>query len=97
MSVQLCNPVDRSLPGSTSPGFSLGKNIGAGCHAFLQGHLPVPKIEPASLTSFALKITLESPGKPTTWFRPIVVQGKTFRGGEIAEEGTLSLFIENAK
>ena len=29
----LCNPMDCSLPGSSSP----GKNTGVGCHALLQG------------------------------------------------------------
>ena len=28
-------------------------------------------------------LPLEPPEKPTTWYRPIVIQGKTFRGGEI--------------
>ena len=33
----LCNPMDCSLPGSSVPGDSPGKNIGVGCHAPLQG------------------------------------------------------------
>ena len=33
----LCNPVDCSPPGSSVHGDSPGKNIGVGCHAFLQG------------------------------------------------------------
>ena len=33
---------------------SLGKNTGVGCHALLQGDLPYPGIEPASLMSPAL-------------------------------------------
>ena len=33
----LCNPLDRSLPGSSIHGDSSGKNTGLGCHFFLQG------------------------------------------------------------
>ena len=34
--VQLCNPMDYSLPGSSVLGDSSGKNTGVGCHALLQ-------------------------------------------------------------
>ena len=44
----LCDPVDCSLPGSYIHGDPLGKNIGVGCHALLQGNLPNPEIEPRS-------------------------------------------------
>ena len=37
----LCNTMDRSLPGSSIRGNSLGKNIGVGCHAILQGIFPI--------------------------------------------------------
>ena len=33
----LCNPMDCSPPGPSVHGDSPGKNIGAGCHALLQG------------------------------------------------------------
>ena len=33
----LCNPMDRSPPGSPVHGDSPGKNTGVGCHALLQG------------------------------------------------------------
>ena len=33
----LCNPMDRSPPGSSVDGDSPGKNTGVGCHALLQG------------------------------------------------------------
>ena len=36
------------------PWDTAGKNTGVGCHALLQGNLPDPGIEPASLTSPAL-------------------------------------------
>ena len=32
----LCNPMDCSLPGSSSPWNSPGKNTGVGCHSLLQ-------------------------------------------------------------
>ena len=36
----LCDPMDRSPPGSSVRGDSLGKNTGMGCHALLQGIFP---------------------------------------------------------
>ena len=36
----LCDSMDCSLPGSSVLGDSPGKNIGVGCHAFLQGIFP---------------------------------------------------------
>ena len=36
----LCNPLDYSLPGSSVPGDSPGKNTKVGCHALLQRILP---------------------------------------------------------
>ena len=47
----LCNPMDCSPPGSSVHGVLQAKNTGVGCHALLQGNLPDPRIEPASLTS----------------------------------------------
>ena len=47
----LCEPVDGSLPGSSVPGDSPGKNTGVGGHALLQGNLPDPGIKLASLMS----------------------------------------------
>ena len=38
--VQLCNPMDYSLPGSSVRGDSPGKNTGVGCHALFQGIFP---------------------------------------------------------
>ena len=32
----LCDPIDGSLPGSSVPGISPGKNTGVGCHFLLQ-------------------------------------------------------------
>ena len=49
--VQLCNPMDCSLPGSGEP-FSPwnfpGKSTGVGCHFPSPGDLPNPGIEPGS-------------------------------------------------
>ena len=36
----LCDPMDRSPPGSSVYGDSPGKNTGVGCHALLQGTFP---------------------------------------------------------
>ena len=36
----LCNPMDYSLPGFSSPWNSLGKNTGVGCHFPPPGDLP---------------------------------------------------------
>ena len=38
--LMLCNPMDRSPPGSSVHGDSPGKNTGMGCHALLQGIFP---------------------------------------------------------
>ena len=36
----LCNPMNRSLPGSTAHGISQARIMGVGCHALLQGTFP---------------------------------------------------------
>ena len=46
--------MDCSPPGPSVHGDSPGKNTGVSCHALLQGNLPDPGIEPASLTPAAL-------------------------------------------
>ena len=62
--VKLCNPMDCSPPGSSSPWNSPGKNTGVCCHALLQGNLPDPGIEPRSPTLQADSLPSEPPGKP---------------------------------
>ena len=47
----LCDHKDYSLPGSSCPWDSPGKNTGVGCHALLQGNLPDTEIESMSLMS----------------------------------------------
>ena len=42
----LCDPMNRSPPGSSVHGDSPGKNTGVGCHAFLQGILPTQGSNP---------------------------------------------------
>ena len=60
----LYNPRDCSLPGSSVPGDSLGKNTGVGCYAFLQGNLPNPGIKPKSPTFRGDSLLSEPPRKP---------------------------------
>ena len=43
----LCNPMDRSLPGSSAHGDSPGKKTGVGCHALLQGIFPTQLSKPS--------------------------------------------------
>ena len=61
-----CDPMDCSLPGSSVPGISPGKNTGVGCHFPLQGDLPNPETEPTSLALTGGFFTDEPPGKPPT-------------------------------
>ena len=42
----LCDPMDCSPPGSSVHGDSLGKNIGMGCHALLQGIFQMQGLDP---------------------------------------------------
>ena len=50
----LREPRDHSPPGSSVHGDSQGENTGVGCHAFLQGIISDPGIEPESLIFLAL-------------------------------------------
>ena len=54
----LCNAMNYSPPDSSLHGDFLGKNIGVGCHALLQG------IESRSLTLQVDSLLSETPGKP---------------------------------
>ena len=42
----LCDPMDCSPPGSSVHGDSPGKNTGVGCHALLQGIVPIQGSNP---------------------------------------------------
>ena len=46
----LCDPTDCSPLGSFVPGNSAGKNTGGGCHALLQGDLPIQGSNPGLLS-----------------------------------------------
>ena len=61
----LCDPMDCSPPGSSVHGGSPGKDIGAGCHALLQGIFPA---QGANLVSTVPVDSwpAEPPGKPKT-------------------------------
>ena len=54
----LCNPMDRSPPGSSVHGDSPVKNTGVGCRALLQ------RIKPRSPALQADSLLSEPPGKP---------------------------------
>ena len=45
----VCSPMDCSLPGSSIHGDSLGRNIGVGCYALLQGIFPTQGSNPGLL------------------------------------------------
>ena len=47
---------------------SLGKNTGVGCHAFLQGNLPDPGVEPPFPALAGRFFTTEPPAKPTSFY-----------------------------
>ena len=61
-----CDPIDRSQPGASVHGDSLGKNTGVGCYALLQGTLLTPGVESTSLMSPGLAgfFIPAPPGKP---------------------------------
>ena len=57
----LCNPMDRSLPGSSIHGiFQARKSTGVGCHFLLSD----PGVEPGSPALQADALLSEPPGKP---------------------------------
>ena len=63
----LCDPMDCSPPGSSVHGVSLGKNIGAGCHALLQGIFPTQGSNSSLLCLLhwqECSLPLAPPGKP---------------------------------
>ena len=62
--VQLCDPLDCSLPGSSVHGDSPGKNIGVGCHALFQGIFPTQGLNPRLLCLQPGSLPLAPPGKP---------------------------------
>ena len=60
----LCDPMDCNLPGSFCPWGSPGKNIGVGCHAFLQGIFPTQGSNPGLLNCRWILYCLSHQGNP---------------------------------
>ena len=61
----LCNPTDRSPPGSSGHGTFLGKNTAVGCHFLLQGTFPTCGLTQVSCLEGGF-FTTEPPEKPST-------------------------------
>ena len=70
----LCNPVDRSPPGSSVHGDSPGKNAGMGCRAILPGIFPTQGSNPCLLCLLPWQVGSlpRGPpvGSPVTWVKP---------------------------
>ena len=65
----MTDPMDCSMPGSSVLGKFSGKNIGVGCHAFLQGIVTIWESNPCLLGLLhgqAGSLPLVPAGKPTT-------------------------------
>ena len=60
----LCDPMDRSLPGSSIHGDSPGQNTGLGCHALLQGIFPTQGLDPSLLHYRQILYCLSQQGSP---------------------------------
>ena len=60
----LCDPMDWSLPGSSVPGDSLGRNTKSGCHALPPADLPNPGIKSRAPALQVDSLLSEPPGKP---------------------------------
>ena len=60
----LCDPMDYSLPGSSLPWDSPGKNTGVDCHFLPQGIFPTQKLNPSLLYWQADSLLLVPFGKP---------------------------------
>ena len=60
----LCDPMDCSPPGSSVHGDSLGKNIGMGCHAVLQGNFPTQGWNPGLPNCRRILYRLNHQGSP---------------------------------
>ena len=62
--VQLCDPMDCTLPGSSVHGESPGKNTRVGCCALLQGIFPTQGLYPGLLHSKQILYQLSYQGSP---------------------------------
>ena len=70
----LCDHMDHSMPGSSVPGDSPGKNTAVGYHALLQGNLPNPGIEPGSPALQADSLLSEPRGKPINVNKRVLIK-----------------------
>ena len=70
----LCDHMDHSMPGSSVPGGSPGKNTAVGYHALLQGNLPNPGIEPGSPALQADSLLSEPRGKPINVNKRVLIK-----------------------
>ena len=70
----LCDHMDHSMPGSSVPGDSPGKNTAVGYHALLQGNLPNPGIEPGSPALQADSLLSEPRGKPINVKKRVLIK-----------------------
>ena len=72
--VSLCDSMDSSLPGSSVPGDSPGKNTGVGCHTLLQGIFPTQGLNPCLLHLLHCQVDSlpwAPPGKPLEMFNSV--------------------------
>ena len=61
----LCDPMDYSLPGSSAPGDSPGKNTEVGCRALLQGIFPTQESNPGSYCLLHWQVGSLPPAPPS--------------------------------
>ena len=73
----LCNPMDCSLPGSSDPGDSPGKNSGVGCLFLLQGIFPTQGSNPGLLHCRRILYRLSHQGSPQG-VKSVIFQGIIF-------------------
>ena len=71
--LNLCNPMDCSLPGSSVHGNSPGKNTGVGCHALLQGIFPSQGSNPGLPHGRQILYHLSHQESWWWWFNPSVM------------------------
>ena len=73
----LCNPMNCSLPGSSDPGDSPGKNSGVGCLFLLQGIFPTQGSNPGLLHCRRILYRLSHQGSPQG-VKSVIFQGIIF-------------------
>ena len=81
----LCDPMDRSPPGSFVHGDFPGKNTGVGCHALLQGIFPTQGLNPCLLMLLRCRQILHCWATREAYnrhFRKQQIWAKLFRFGQ---------------